>query len=81
MPTGSIFWPICAECSVNAVKRRHERAETDRLSYADRLALALGLDTTLLPARAEGFEGRRRDRYQIRPQKKQFRPFRKATTH
>jgi ParB family chromosome partitioning protein len=34
----------CAGCSVNAVKKRHERADTDRLNHADRLALALGLD-------------------------------------
>lgn len=36
----------CAGCSVNAVKKRHERADTDRLAHADRLALALGLDMT-----------------------------------
>jgi len=33
-------------CSVNAVKKRHERTGTDRLDRADRLALALGLDMT-----------------------------------
>jgi ParB family chromosome partitioning protein len=36
----------CAGCSVNAVKKRHERAGTDRLAHADKLALALGLDMT-----------------------------------
>jgi ParB family chromosome partitioning protein len=35
-----------AGCSVNAVKKRHERADTERLSHAERLALALGLDMT-----------------------------------
>ncbi len=37
---------LCAGCSVNAVKKRHERTGTDRLDHADRLALALGLDMT-----------------------------------
>jgi ParB family chromosome partitioning protein len=36
----------CAGCSINAVKKRHERADTDRLAHADRLALALDLDMT-----------------------------------
>ena len=36
----------CAGCSVNAVRKRHERAESDRLNHADRLGLALGLDMT-----------------------------------
>jgi ParB family chromosome partitioning protein len=36
----------CAGCSVNAVKKRHERTDTDRLRHADLLALALGLDMT-----------------------------------
>jgi ParB family chromosome partitioning protein len=36
----------CAGCSVNAIKKRHDRADTDRLNHADRLALALGLDMT-----------------------------------
>ena len=36
----------CAGCSVNAVRKRHERTGTDRLTHADRLALALGLDMT-----------------------------------
>jgi ParB family transcriptional regulator, chromosome partitioning protein len=34
----------CAGCSVNAVRKRHERTDTDRLNHADRLALSLGLD-------------------------------------
>lgn len=37
---------FCAGCSVNAVRKRHERADNDRHSHADRLALALGLDMT-----------------------------------
>jgi ParB family chromosome partitioning protein len=36
----------CAGCSVNAVRKRHERADTHRLKHADRLALALNLDMT-----------------------------------
>ena len=36
----------CAGCSVNAVKRRHERTGTDRIDHADRLAMTLGLDMT-----------------------------------
>jgi ParB family chromosome partitioning protein len=36
----------CAGCSINAVKKRHERDDADRLHHADRLALALGLDMT-----------------------------------
>jgi ParB family chromosome partitioning protein len=36
----------CAGCSVNAVRKRHERADTDRLNHTDRMALALGLDMT-----------------------------------
>lgn len=36
----------CAGCSVNAVRKRHERSDTDRFAHADRLALALGLDMT-----------------------------------
>jgi ParB family transcriptional regulator, chromosome partitioning protein len=36
----------CAGCSVNAVKKRQERANSDRLNHADRLALTLGLDMT-----------------------------------
>jgi ParB family transcriptional regulator, chromosome partitioning protein len=36
----------CAGCSVNAVKKRHERADTERFNQAERLALALGLDMT-----------------------------------
>lgn len=36
----------CAGCSVNAVRKGHERADTDRFAHADRLALALGLDMT-----------------------------------
>lgn len=36
----------CAGCSVNAVRKRHERDGTDRLAHADRLALSLGLDMT-----------------------------------
>jgi ParB family chromosome partitioning protein len=36
----------CAGCSVNAVRNRHERADTERLAHAERLALALGLDMT-----------------------------------
>jgi len=35
----------CAGCSVNAVRKRHERSEA-RLAHADRLAGALGLDMT-----------------------------------
>jgi ParB family chromosome partitioning protein len=35
---------FCAGCSVNAVRKRHERDGTDRLTHADRLALSLGLD-------------------------------------
>lgn len=34
----------CAGCSVNAVKKPHERGDTDRLDHADRLAETLGLD-------------------------------------
>jgi ParB family chromosome partitioning protein len=34
----------CAGCSVNAVRKRHERADSDRFVHADRLAAALGLD-------------------------------------
>lgn len=34
----------CAGQSVNSVRKRHERADTGRLAYADRLATALGLD-------------------------------------
>jgi ParB family chromosome partitioning protein len=36
----------CAGCSVNAVRKRHDRAENDRLAHADRLALAVALDMT-----------------------------------
>jgi ParB family transcriptional regulator, chromosome partitioning protein len=36
----------CAGCSVNAVRKRHERDGTDRLTHADRLASALDLDMT-----------------------------------
>jgi ParB family chromosome partitioning protein len=36
----------CAGCSVNAVRKRHEREGTDRLNHADRLASALGLEMT-----------------------------------
>jgi ParB family transcriptional regulator, chromosome partitioning protein len=36
----------CAGCSVNAVRKRHERDGTDRLTHADRLASALNLDMT-----------------------------------
>jgi ParB family chromosome partitioning protein len=36
----------CAGESVNAVRKRHERADTDRLAHADGLATALGLDMT-----------------------------------
>lgn len=36
----------CAGCSVNAVKKRHEHADSDRLAHADHLAQALGLDMT-----------------------------------
>jgi ParB family transcriptional regulator, chromosome partitioning protein len=36
----------CAGCSINVVRKRHERDDTDRLHHADRLALALGLDMT-----------------------------------
>ena len=36
----------CAGCSVNAVKKRHERPDTERLNHADRLAQTLGLDMT-----------------------------------
>jgi ParB family chromosome partitioning protein len=36
----------CAGQSVNAVRKRHERAGTDRLAHADRLATTLGLDMT-----------------------------------
>ena len=36
---------FCAGCSVNAVRKRHERSEA-RLAHADRLAGALGLDMT-----------------------------------
>lgn len=35
----------CAGCSVNAVKKRHER-DGDRLNHADQLATALSLDMT-----------------------------------
>ena len=34
----------CAGASVNAVRKRHERADTDHLAHADRLATSLGLD-------------------------------------
>lgn len=36
---------FCAGCSVNAVRKRHERSEA-RLAHADKLAGALGLDMT-----------------------------------
>jgi ParB family transcriptional regulator, chromosome partitioning protein len=36
----------CAACSVNAVKKRHERADSDHLVHAERLAVALHLDMT-----------------------------------
>lgn len=36
----------CAGQSVNTVRKRHERTDTDRLAHADRLATALGLDMT-----------------------------------
>ena len=36
----------CAGCSVNAVRKRHEREGSDSLAHADRLAVALGLDMT-----------------------------------
>jgi ParB family chromosome partitioning protein len=35
---------VCAGCSVNAVRKRHEREHTERLPHADRLASALSLD-------------------------------------
>jgi ParB family transcriptional regulator, chromosome partitioning protein len=34
----------CVGCSINAVRKRRERADTERLAHADRLVLALGLD-------------------------------------
>ena len=37
---------FCAGCSVNAVRKRHDRADSDRLHHADRLAVAVGLDMT-----------------------------------
>ena len=36
----------CAGCSVNAVRKRHERDGSESLAHADRLAAALGLDMT-----------------------------------
>jgi ParB family chromosome partitioning protein len=36
----------CAGCSVNAVKKRHERADAENFRHADRLAEELGLDMT-----------------------------------
>lgn len=36
----------CAGCSINAVRKRHDRADSDRLAHADRLTTALGLDMT-----------------------------------
>jgi len=36
----------CAGCSVNAVRKRHDRADGDRLNHADQLAQALALDMT-----------------------------------
>jgi len=34
----------CAGCTVNAVRKPHEREDAERFSHADRLAKALGLD-------------------------------------
>jgi ParB family chromosome partitioning protein len=36
----------CAGCSVNAVKKPHERGDTERLDNAERIASALSLDMT-----------------------------------
>ncbi|MGE0279071.1 MAG: ParB/RepB/Spo0J family partition protein [Rhizobiaceae bacterium] len=36
----------CAGCSINAVRKRHERADNERLCHADRLAASIGLDMT-----------------------------------
>jgi len=35
---------FCAACSIDAVQKKHERADTSRLALADALAAALGLD-------------------------------------
>jgi ParB family transcriptional regulator, chromosome partitioning protein len=36
----------CVGCSINAVRKRHERADSERLAHADRLAAVIGLDMT-----------------------------------
>jgi ParB family chromosome partitioning protein len=42
----------CAGCSVNAVRKRHDRADNDRLAHADRLAVGLDMSQWWQPTAA-----------------------------